>query len=499
MAKIVTQFDLLISCPGDITEEIKLIKDAVDQFNSTYSDTIGISIRAKHWSKNSYPQSGDKPQSLLNKQFVSDCDAAVALMWTRFGTPTDEYGSGTEEEISLMLESNKQVFMYFCDKPISPSKMNTDEYKQVQSFKNKYGNKGIYCTYTSNDEFQGLFYAHLSQYFLTIKKVEEIKNSKHPSLTIKGIDIHNRISDNATITQFHLYADYDKDGYIKKITELYSEINSIKTAKLDRNPLIVESFSVMPAAKINGELKVVLTEIANKFNIDLSDNFFDVGNLRQSFSGLSGFTSVSGTKEEESKYHLIHKLYDLILEFLNWISVDSVLSKLKCVGLLLANNGTDYDEDVEVSLSIPKSAFVTVETFPELTVEDKEYLITSRGLNNIFTIEPTSEYLAYEASITYRGPVSTSVLPSQPIGLDRLNYDYDDTFSEHLSDAFGYDVYSSAENYVVKMGFDYIKHNTHVAFPSVLLFFEDISEIEYIITSKRCAEKVSGKIMLNNG
>ena len=40
---------------------------------------------------------GGKPQALLNEQFVNKCDAAVAIFWTRFGSPTDEYGSGTEE------------------------------------------------------------------------------------------------------------------------------------------------------------------------------------------------------------------------------------------------------------------------------------------------------------------------------------------------------------------------------------------------------------------
>ena len=34
---------------------------------------------------------------------MRDCDAAVAIFWTKFGTPTDKYGSGTEEEIEEML------------------------------------------------------------------------------------------------------------------------------------------------------------------------------------------------------------------------------------------------------------------------------------------------------------------------------------------------------------------------------------------------------------
>ena len=123
MAQNVTLYNLLISCPGDIKEEVTLIESAVDEFNELYAETLGITIKTRHWSKSSYAQSGGKPQALLNEQFVNKCDAAVAIFWTRFGSPTDEYGSGTEEEIEIMLQSGKQVFMYFSDKPIPPSKI----------------------------------------------------------------------------------------------------------------------------------------------------------------------------------------------------------------------------------------------------------------------------------------------------------------------------------------------------------------------------------------
>ena len=51
MPRNVTQYDLLISCPGDIKDEIPLINKAVEEFNSSFSDALGISIRTKHWSK----------------------------------------------------------------------------------------------------------------------------------------------------------------------------------------------------------------------------------------------------------------------------------------------------------------------------------------------------------------------------------------------------------------------------------------------------------------
>ena len=107
MAQNVTLYNLLISCPGDIKEEVTLIESAVDEFNELYAETLGITIKTRHWSKSSYAQSGGKPQALLNEQFVNKCDAAVAIFWTRFGSPTDEYGSGTEEEIEIMLQSGK--------------------------------------------------------------------------------------------------------------------------------------------------------------------------------------------------------------------------------------------------------------------------------------------------------------------------------------------------------------------------------------------------------
>ena len=92
----ITAYDLLISCPSDVIKYVDIIKDCVDSFNRTIGEVNNCEIVTKHWSTDSFPQSGNKPQELLNNQFVRECDAAVAIFWTRFGTPTDKYGSGTE-------------------------------------------------------------------------------------------------------------------------------------------------------------------------------------------------------------------------------------------------------------------------------------------------------------------------------------------------------------------------------------------------------------------
>ena len=149
MSQNVTLYNLLISCPGDVKDEVTIIESAVEEFNELYAEPLGITIKTRHWGKSSYAQSGGKPQALLNEQFVNKCDAAVAIMWTKFGSPTDDYGSGTEEEIEIMLQSGKQVFMYFSDKPLPPSKMNEDGYKQIQAFREKYNLKALFDLFKS--------------------------------------------------------------------------------------------------------------------------------------------------------------------------------------------------------------------------------------------------------------------------------------------------------------------------------------------------------------
>ena len=85
-AKIMA-YDLLMSCPEDIAGYLDVVKESVEDFNRVFGALNNIRVVTTHWSTDSYPQSGNKPQELLNKQFVGDCDAAIAIFWTKFGTP----------------------------------------------------------------------------------------------------------------------------------------------------------------------------------------------------------------------------------------------------------------------------------------------------------------------------------------------------------------------------------------------------------------------------
>ena len=337
----ITAYDLLISCPGDVNEFIDVIRDCIDNFNRVLGSVNNMEVVAKHWSTDSYPQSGGKPQELLNQQFVRECDAAVALFWTKFGTPTDKYGSGTEEEIEEMLASNKQVFMYFLDKPINPSSVDMDQYKKVGEFKTKYKDRGIYFIVKDEQELRQQFTNHLAMYFLPIimkDKGENISFEKKNIPILKVRDINSEDMDdeeNRETSQIDGQADF---------TQMLETDDYILGELLD--------------VDIPDTWKSEITEFADKNGVELEEQFWNLGNLKKSEVVLASLFSdgliLEGTAKEKERYKTMEKLYWDILEYKEYITFFSAIDQSGYVELVVTNIGSTFDEDVDVKLCIKK-------------------------------------------------------------------------------------------------------------------------------------------------
>lgn len=495
MPKIVTQYDILISCPGDITkEEIEVINRSIQRFNDLYTKSLGITLQSKHWSRNAFAQSGNKPQELLNEQFVNDCDAAIAIMWTRFGTPTDEYGSGTEEEIENMLAHKKQVFMYFSQKPIPPDKLNENEYKKVNAFKDKYKNRGLYYIYNSDEELESLFFAHLSQYFLTEKRISEIENSRKPKLVLRAIDKDGGLSDNFCIVPFKLNIDNPASTKLSEIQTIYSVITGINIdaeGSYVGNPKVERYiFAGYKPVSISSGAKELIRKFAEKIGFALPENFFSLGNLKEnSLTVALGRSELIGTSEEKEKYQLINQLENSIIDYFKWLPVERGFQGFHCVRLALQNDGTDIDEDVEILLTFPKEELITIEEFPLLDNDVMRYLLNDCNMYDIFGICSTSSYMNYDESVVMpHGHPVTTYNPPFP----GTTPDYSDDYIEELEDVFKYSVYEENGKRILRLKFEYIKHHTAIAFPSVIFVTEEEKNIPYSITSKHSADILTG-------
>jgi len=489
MPKNVTLYKLLISCPGDITDEIELINDSVIKFNELYSDELGITIQTKHWSKSSYAQSGGKPQALLNEQFINDCDAAVAVFWTRFGSPTDKYGSGTEEEIDLMIKAGKQVFMYFSDKPISPSQNDYEGFQKIRDFRDKYKDKGIYSTYTTNEEFQNMFFAHLSKHFLSEQRVSEIQAARYPVLSLFGIDENSKLCNNLVIQPFKLNNEYSVADYKELIKKLIEEINAINLEPLVERNTIVDMFNVYEPVKFENGIISRIENMAKHLNIKLTNDFFDVGNLSVNKLASLWGTSLDGTDTEKEKYHLIFELESLINVAVNWAPIERAFDKILCFKLALKNNGTAIDEDIEIRINIPKNALISPKEFPKLDEEDIEYLLHDFDSKQLFGIKETAEYQAY----SFPKPLKAYVPEVSNIPYFN-NIDYEEEYMDFITNAFCFSIFQDADNYILGLKCDYIKHHTAIAFPMPILLKAEISKIKYSITSKNNPEIITGTL-----
>lgn len=506
MPQNVTQYDLLISCPGDIKEEIEVINRTVQKFNDQFSDTLGISIRTRHWSKNSYPQSGGKPQALLNEQFVKKCDAAVALFWTRFGTPTDEYGSGTEEEIEIMLDAGKQVFLYFSDKPIPPSETDWEGYQKVQAFKQKYN--GIYFSYCTAEDFESSFYAHLTQYFLSVNAVADAKLQRKSQLVLRGIDVDGHLCETPTVFDFKFNTSKDSKTQLSEIKELYRKIDSmhmgqrlpVEEDEIDQSPLNALAYmgsSLFPPITIDQKIQEAIVATAKALEISLSNDFFHLGNLSKNITSVSlmGGCSYTGTKDEELKYELIIELHESISEFINWSKIEDAYAGLTCIQLAIENSGTAVDEDIEVELRFNNNILLPLDKLPEIQDEYAiEYLLDKCDLEALLSIPPTAQYKAYEDSQKLGSHIGTgqNIRPFDSF----MGKDYQEDYQDDIADIYCYEIFAEKDQCIMKVKFDYIKHHTVIAFPTPIFLQQVPTEIEYTITSQNSPDILSGKILM---
>lgn len=109
--KIKKEFKVCLSCPGDLNRERQICESAIADFNKLYV-TEDIQYSVFHFGK--VPSEfGATAQEIINKNWEG-FDLYIGLMGARFGSPTKEYGSGTEEEFKNAIERKKERQNCLC-------------------------------------------------------------------------------------------------------------------------------------------------------------------------------------------------------------------------------------------------------------------------------------------------------------------------------------------------------------------------------------------------
>lgn len=161
---IARTYRIMIGAPSDITAEIQMACDVIRHWNDFNSERDKIVLLPIHWSINSYPLSGNRPQKFLNKQLVEKSDLLICIFGTRIGTPTGKDISGTVEEFHEHVKADKDVMMFFKNTAENVSSLDIQQLQQLNEFKKSIKDFVLWCDYQKTEDFKNLLSEKLQLY-----------------------------------------------------------------------------------------------------------------------------------------------------------------------------------------------------------------------------------------------------------------------------------------------------------------------------------------------
>lgn len=165
-------FRALVASPSDCMDERSLIPEVISGWNAVHSLSSAAVIEPVLWETHSRPAMGSRPQELINKQLVENCDLVIGAFWTRLGTPTGEAVSGTAEEIEHFRSAGKPVLLYFSAAQVVPDRLDSTQYKALTEYRAKLVQQGLYFNYGSLAELRELLQRHLAAHMIELLAAE---------------------------------------------------------------------------------------------------------------------------------------------------------------------------------------------------------------------------------------------------------------------------------------------------------------------------------------
>jgi hypothetical protein len=184
MPSIITKYKIFLASPSDLQDERTSIDEVINELNLTFGKQQDIHLELLKWETHSAPAIAiNHPQEIINYDLGNDYDLFIGLIWKKFGTPTNEADSGTEEEFlnayNRFLENpnSLQILFYFNSKPVSISEMNPEQLSKIQNFKSDIGkNKNVlHWEYQDTQQLNKFLRIHIPQRILELKKSQQNK------------------------------------------------------------------------------------------------------------------------------------------------------------------------------------------------------------------------------------------------------------------------------------------------------------------------------------
>ncbi len=153
---------VFIASPSDVTKEREIVRESISEWNALHSFEKKTILLPIGWEKNVYPILENRPQESINRQILESADILIGIFWTRLGTPTGDFESGSVEEIKKHYEAGKPTMIYFSSQPVKLDSVDPDQYQNLLAFKEWCQSKGIIENFESDTELFRKLNRHLT-------------------------------------------------------------------------------------------------------------------------------------------------------------------------------------------------------------------------------------------------------------------------------------------------------------------------------------------------
>ncbi|PPK95564.1 uncharacterized protein DUF4062 [Nonlabens xylanidelens] len=291
----ITQYQIFLGSPGELSDERTLIEDVIKELNITFGMPNQISLQLLKWETHSAPAVTDNHvQEIINNDIGQSYDLFIGLLWKRFGTPTNKAESGTEEEFLHAYDrfqnnpNSLQILFYFKNAPITPD-VDLVQLGKVQKFKKDIINKNVlYGDYSDGEQLSSFLRIHIP------KRILQIHNNQSNKKEISEVVIDEVYTSDILIEEEYGLIDYQEqfeesiensnqalsritesmnwisDQFSKKtieITELSSKINNPPSRKTVRSIMVRISKSMGTFGKrIETETPIFFDNFQNAIN-----------------------------------------------------------------------------------------------------------------------------------------------------------------------------------------------------------------------------------------
>ena len=166
----ITLLTVFVSGPSDVDTEKEALRTVITEISERLTRTHGVQLRVVGWPDDVRPGVNVDLQAEINSQLGTDSDIYLGILGTRFGTPTGNAGSGTEEEFEQGLErlransSSLRVLFYFKTGMVDPYNLEIDQFQKVKVFKAGLHSRGIlYRDFKTTNGFVQMVKNHLDK------------------------------------------------------------------------------------------------------------------------------------------------------------------------------------------------------------------------------------------------------------------------------------------------------------------------------------------------